>query len=68
MSECAERERFGNIGQAEVEGSRVTPGCRWEPVWATSALREGPVRAHRPAGQEIRSPVIPGLVGNRPGE
>ena len=26
------------------------------------------MRAHRPAGRESRSPVIPGLVGNHPGD
>ena len=26
-----QRERFGNIRQADVEGSRVIPGCQWEP-------------------------------------
>ena len=57
-----QRERFGNIRHADVKGSRVIPGCQWEPVWAISALRERPVRAHQPAEREIRSPVIPGMV------
>ena len=26
------------------------------------------MRAHQPAGRESRSPVIPGLVGNHPGD
>ena len=40
-------------------------GVGGSPVRALYRFRERPVNVNCPAGREIRSPVIPGLVGKR---
>ena len=53
MSECAER------------AVREYPADLWRGRTGDTGVLVVPLSVNRPAGQEIRSPVIPGLVGNR---
>ena len=64
MSECAERvvREYPAGGCRKWSGdSGGVGGSQFGQYW-----RECPVRPHRPAGRD--SPVIPGLVGNHPGD
>ena len=52
----------------KAESRRVTPGVSVGASLGDIGIPGAPGESHRPVGRKSCSPVIPGLVGNHPGD